>query len=71
MGEVKTAKIIIDVVTGQPQGYGFVEMATDDQADRAVRKLNDTLCNGSMIFVDRERGRVMKNWKPRRLGKNI
>ncbi|KAH0554592.1 hypothetical protein KQX54_011723 [Cotesia glomerata] len=68
VGEVITAKIIVDVVTGQSMCYGFVEMATDDQAKRAIRNLNDTFCDGVKIFVDHELGRTMKNWKPRRLG---
>lgn len=63
-----SAKIIVDVVTGYPQGYGFVEMSSDSEARRAVARLNDGNLRGSKIFVDHECGRTLKNWKPRRLG---
>lgn len=68
-GDVLSVKVITDVVTGIPQGYAFVEMKNEEQAHRAVRRLNDTQLNGCKIFVDFECGRSMKGWKPRRLGK--
>lgn len=69
IGDVRSVKVIVDVVTGNPRGYAFVEMNNDDDARRAVRRLNDTNFNGYKIFVDYECGRTMEGWKPRRLGK--
>ncbi|KAK0084860.1 hypothetical protein PV325_006232 [Microctonus aethiopoides] len=68
VGKVLSAKIIVDIVTGYSQGYGFVEMSSDSEARRAVARLNDGNLRGSKIFVDHECGRTLKNWKPRRLG---
>ncbi|XP_034942363.1 U11/U12 small nuclear ribonucleoprotein 35 kDa protein-like [Chelonus insularis] len=68
VGEVISAKIIVDIVTGQSQCYGFVEMSTDDETRRAVRRLNEASLKGYKIFVDFECGRTMEGWKPRRLG---
>ncbi|XP_015119185.1 U11/U12 small nuclear ribonucleoprotein 35 kDa protein [Diachasma alloeum] len=68
VGDVKSVKIILDVVTGESQGYGFVEMSSEEEARRAVRRLNEGNLRGSKIFVDHECGRTMKGWKPRRLG---
>ena len=39
-GEVESVKIITDGHTGQPKGFGFVEMATEEDAKRAIESLN-------------------------------
>ncbi|XP_044010472.1 U11/U12 small nuclear ribonucleoprotein 35 kDa protein-like [Aphidius gifuensis] len=68
VGDVRSVKVIVDIVTGYSRGYAFVEMNNDDDARRAVRRLNDKIINGCKIFVDWECSRTMKGWKPRRLG---
>lgn len=67
-GDVLSVKLIVDVVTGLSQGYGFVEMRSEDEASRAMRRLSDTTLKGYKLFIDFECGRTMKGWKPRRLG---
>lgn len=67
-GEVLSAKVILDIVTGLSQGYGFVEMRSIDEAKRAIRRSTDSTLKGYQIFVDFECSRTMKGWKPRRLG---
>src|SRR5439155_19730526 len=42
-GTVETVRIITDQVTGRPGGFGFVEMATKEQATKAVEMLNGRL----------------------------
>jgi RNA recognition motif-containing protein len=37
---VLQAEVIIDRQTGQSRRFGFVEMATEDQADRAMAEMN-------------------------------
>ena len=39
-GEVISAKIVIDQMTGKSKGFGFVEMANADDATNAIRELN-------------------------------
>lgn len=39
-GEVISTKIIIDKITRQNKGFGFVEMANDDEAKAAIKALN-------------------------------
>ena len=39
-GEVKSVKIITDLYSGQSRGFGFVEMGTDEEAQKAVSLLN-------------------------------
>lgn len=40
-GEVVSTKIILDQYTGKSKGFGFVEMANADQAQKAIAGLND------------------------------
>ncbi len=39
-GEVASAKVIIDHVTGRSKGFGFVEMASEADAVKAISELN-------------------------------
>lgn len=39
-GEVVSAKIVTDQMTGKSKGFGFVEMADADAATNAIRELN-------------------------------
>jgi len=43
-------------------------MSSEDDVRRVLRQTNDAILKGCKIFVDRECGRTMKGWKPRRLG---
>ncbi|KAL0104898.1 hypothetical protein PUN28_016504 [Cardiocondyla obscurior] len=61
-------EVIVDVVTGLSQGYGFVEMKSEEEARRALRRTTDATLKGYKIFIDYECGRSLKGWKPRRLG---
>lgn len=42
-GEVESVKIITDAHTGNPKGFGFVEMATTEGAQKAIAELNGTI----------------------------
>jgi cold-inducible RNA-binding protein len=46
-GEVESVRIITDKQTGSPKGFGFVEMATEEAAQKAIETLNGT------TFMDR------------------
>jgi len=39
-GEVVSAKVIMDRETGRPRGFGFVEMAQAEDAQKAIDELN-------------------------------
>lgn len=56
------------MVTGLSQGYGFVEMKSEEDAKRVLRRATDATLKGYKLFIDHEFGRTMKGWKPRRLG---
>lgn len=40
-GEVVSIKIITDQYTGKSKGFGFVEMKTSEEAEKAIQELND------------------------------
>jgi RNA recognition motif-containing protein len=51
VGTVVSAKVITDKFTGKSRGFGFVEMATDEEANQAKEKLNDQELDGRKIAV--------------------
>ena len=51
-GSVTSAKVITDKFTGQSRGFGFVEMATGEEAQKAISALNGTQMAGRTITVN-------------------
>jgi len=51
-GEVTSAKIVTDRETGRSKGFGFVEMADAEAAERAIQSLNDKEVDGRRIKVN-------------------
>ena len=51
-GTVETAKVIMDRETDRSRGYGFVEMSTLEEAEKAVAALNGSLHEGRNIRVN-------------------
>jgi RNA recognition motif-containing protein len=54
-GSVETVRIITDQFTGRPRGFGFVEMATKEEAQKAVEMLNGRLFRDRNLVVDEAR----------------
>lgn len=54
-GTVESAKLITDRDTGRSKGFGFVEMATDSEAQAAIDSLNDTDYDGRPMKVNEAR----------------
>ncbi|MFT4092691.1 MAG: RNA-binding protein [Niabella sp.] len=54
-GEVSSAKIVLDKFTNRSKGFGFVEMANDDEAQAAITALNGTEIDGRNIVVNESR----------------
>ena len=51
-GRVESAKIIIDKMSGRSKGFGFVEMATDLEAQAAIQKFNNFAVGSRQIVVN-------------------
>ena len=64
-GEVTSAKVINDRETGRSKGFGFVEMASDEDAATAIEALNGKEIDGRNIKVKEARP---KEDRPRRSG---
>ena len=54
-GEVSSAKIIMDKMTNQSRGFGFVEMSDDAAAQKAVTELNGSSIDSRTIKVTEAR----------------
>ena len=50
-GNVSSVRVIHDKETGTSKRYGFVEMPNDEEAKEALRELNDTEFQESIIVV--------------------
>jgi RNA recognition motif-containing protein len=54
-GTVEDATVVTDRETGRSKGFGFVEMATDEEAKAAVQKMNGSTVGERQIRVDEAR----------------
>ena len=54
-GKVVSAKLISDKYSGQSRGFGFVEMAEETDATKAIEKLNQFAVDGRQIIVNEAR----------------
>ncbi|MCC6612449.1 MAG: RNA-binding protein [Anaerolineae bacterium] len=57
VGEVVDVAIIIDRDSGRSKGFGFVEMASDEDAQEAIRRYNGTALDGRTLTVNEARPR--------------
>ncbi len=54
-GNVESAKIIMDRESGRSKGFGFVEMSTDDEAQKAVSQMDGQSVDGRNLKVSEAR----------------
>lgn len=54
-GAVESAAIIIDKMTGRSKGFGFVEMATDEEAQNAIAMFDGKDFEGRILTVNEAR----------------
>jgi RNA recognition motif-containing protein len=54
-GETESVKLVTDAQTGRPRGFGFVEMTTEEDAQRAVSALNGKVFMGRTLTVSEAR----------------
>jgi RNA recognition motif-containing protein len=52
VGEVASARVMRDMATGRARGFGFVEMKTDEAAQKAIEKLHQHEMDGRAIVVN-------------------
>ncbi|MGH9904282.1 MAG: RNA recognition motif domain-containing protein, partial [Pyrinomonadaceae bacterium] len=54
-GSVESATVIEDRDTGRSRGFGFVEMASKEEAQKAIEQFNGTDLNGRNLTVNEAR----------------
>jgi cold-inducible RNA-binding protein len=53
VGAVESASVVTDRDTGRSRGFGFVEMASNEDAEQAISRLNGSSLDGRTIQVER------------------
>ena len=56
-GTVTLAEVVVDRRTARSQGFGFVEMVNDEEAQAAIEALNGTELGGRRVVVSESRPR--------------
>ena len=56
-GNVSSAQVVTDRYTGQARGFGFVEMASEDEAQQAIAAINGRTVGGRALVVNESRPR--------------
>jgi len=56
-GDVESANIVADRVSGEPKGFGFVEMPDEMDAVDAIKALDESSLSGRNIKVNKARER--------------
>ena len=54
-GTVESVKVMRDMATGRARGFAFVEMSTDEEAQKAITELNDYQMGGRGLTVNEAR----------------
>ena len=52
MGSVESVNVIRDMATGRARGFAFVEMATEEDAQKAVKELDQQDLGGRSLTVN-------------------
>ena len=62
-GEVVDVHIVMDRDTGRPRGFAFVEMANEDEADKAIAGLNGNDVDGRQLKVAEAQPRGQRGFR--------
>jgi len=55
VGQVQSATIIMDKISGRSKGFGFVEMSNDEEAAESIKRLNGSDMSGRALTVSEAR----------------
>ena len=54
-GKVESVRVMRDMATGRARGFAFVEMSTDEEAQRAISELHEHQLEGRALVVNEAR----------------
>jgi cold-inducible RNA-binding protein len=60
-GEIESVNVITDRETGRPKGFAFVEMATQEAAEKSISALNGKTVDDREIKVDKAKPQADRN----------
>src|SRR6185312_3709057 len=63
-GTIESATVMMDRATGRSRGFGFVEMSSDEEAEKAVKELNGHELQGRALNVNEARERTPGGTRP-------
>ncbi len=63
-GAVETVTIMRDMATGRARGFAFVEMASSEDAQKAIQQFNDYQLGGRNLTVNEARPKVAGGGRP-------
>ena len=69
-GPIKFVRLVEDE-DGKSRGYAFVEFEREEDMKAAFRHADGKKIDGRRIVVDVERGRTVRDWKPRKFGRVV
>ena len=61
-GTVDTCELVLDKFTGKSRGFAFVEMSSQEEADKAVEELNEFDFEGRKLVVNEARPREPRSF---------
>lgn len=67
-GDVSSARVVTDKLSGRSKGYGFVEMSDDEAAKKAISELNECEFDKRVIAVTEARPREERTYSNNRQG---
>lgn len=70
VGQVSSAKVIMDRDSGRSKGFGFVEMNSDEEAQNAITQFNGAQLNGRPLTVNEARPMAPRAGGPAAGGSN-
>jgi cold-inducible RNA-binding protein len=60
-GPVETVSLVTDRDTGRPKGFGFIEMATEEGAEEAIKRFNGKEFESRTLTVNEARPREQRS----------
>jgi RNA recognition motif-containing protein len=60
-GSVESVHVMRDQMTGRARGFAFVEMSTDEEAQAAIRELNEYQLGGRNLTVNEARPKAVRS----------
>ena len=63
-GTVTSAVVIMDKMTGRSKGFGFVEMSSDEEAQKAIEMFNGQELDGRRVTVNEARPMTPRAGRP-------